>query len=69
MKQYELWRSEDGLRDSFFQAGDETAYQWLEPSSYLVWTVAAKSYNEAQRKRYDFMGWGTYRSTEEELSD
>ena len=30
MKRYELWRSADGKRDSFFETGSETAYGWLE---------------------------------------
>ena len=67
MKKYELWRSEDGKRDSFFEAGNQTAYQWLEPGSTLVWTVEARSYNEAQQKRYKYMDWGHYRTIEEEL--
>ena len=70
MKRYELWRSEDGLRDSFFEAGtgDETNYQLLDSDARLIWTCEADSWDEAQQKRYDFMDWGTYRSPEE-LSD
>jgi hypothetical protein len=32
----------------------------------LVCIIEASSWNEAQQKRYDFMGWGHYKTFEEE---
>jgi hypothetical protein len=68
-QKYELWRSPDGGMDSFFAASasaDEQKHERLEPDSKLIWTTEAASWNEAQQKRYDFMGWGHYRTIEEE---
>ncbi|BCM89999.1 hypothetical protein IAD21_01850 [Abditibacteriota bacterium] len=65
---FELWRSEDGGQDSFFPSSistEERAKQ-LSPDSKLIWTTEAESWNEAQQNRYDFMGWGHYRTMEEE---
>lgn len=69
LEKYELWRSPDGGMDSFFAASAYTAEQKhgrLEPGSELIWTTEAASWNEAQQKRYNFMGWGHYRTLEEE---
>ena len=60
MKQYELWRSEAGNSDSFFAADNQSARNLLEFDARLVWTCAAKSWDEAQQKRYEFMKWGDY---------
>lgn len=67
MKQYELWRSEDGEQDSLFPADNESARELLEPDATLIWVVKAISWEEAQQKRCDYMGWGRNCTVKEEI--
>ena len=69
-QRFELWRSEVEGSDSFFPAPKtaEERVRHLPPDAKLLWTTEAASWNEAQQKRYDFMGWGRYRRVEEDES-
>ncbi len=66
MTKYELWRSKSENSDTLFAADNDSARETLAPDAKLIWTVDASSWNEAQQKRYDFMGWGHYRTIEED---
>jgi hypothetical protein len=65
-KKYELWSSESENSDSFFPAENDSARDLLAPDAKLIHVIEANSWNEAQQKRYDFMGWGHYKTFEEE---
>ena len=66
-QKYELWSSEAEGCDDFFPA-DSDNRRHLPPDAKLICVIEAASWNEAQQKRYDFMGWGHYRTIEEEMS-
>lgn len=34
----------------------EADYKWR-----LIWTVEASSYNDAQRKKHEYLGWESYK--------
>lgn len=65
-KKYELWSSESEGSDAFFSADDDSAKESLASDAKLICVIEAASWNEAQQKRYDFMGWGYYKTTEED---
>jgi hypothetical protein len=65
-KKYELWSSESEGSDAFFVADDESARESLAPDAQLICVIDAASWNQAQQKRYDFMGWGHYKTIEED---
>ena len=62
---YELWRSARENSDSFFAADNQGAREMLPPDARLIRVIGAASWNEAQQKRYDFMGWGNYQSPDQ----
>lgn len=65
-QKHELWSSESESSYAFFPAdGDDR--QHLPPDAELLCVIEAASWNEAQQKRYDFMGWGDYRTIEEDM--
>jgi hypothetical protein len=68
-KEYELWSSEIECSHSFFPADNDSARDSLAPDAKLVCVIRATSWNEAQQKRYDFMGWGHYKTFEEEEAE
>lgn len=68
-QRYELWESASEGSDSFFPANSQRARETLAPDARLIWVVEAASWNEAQQKRYDFMGCGHYRTIEEEEAE
>ena len=61
-KKYELWSSVSEGSDTFFPADNDSARDTLAPDAKLVCIIEATSWNKAQQKRYDFMGWGYYRT-------
>ena len=68
-KKYELWLSEDEGSDAFFAADNDSAKESLAPDAKLACVIEAASWNEAQQKRYDFMGWGHYKTIEEDEAE
>jgi hypothetical protein len=72
---YELWEYDHG--HNFIEVPpDETAYldrirqlKLDEPHARHTWTVEAKSWNEAHQALYDRLGWGRYRTIEEDLGE
>jgi hypothetical protein len=69
MKTYELWRSVSTGSDFFFEVDDACDREALDSDAILVCTIRAASWNEAQQKRYDFMGWGHYKTFEEDMAE
>jgi len=65
-KKYELWSSATEGSDTFFPVDNYSVKAGLAPDAKLVCVIEATSWNEAQQKRYDFMGWGHYKTFEEE---
>lgn len=57
---YELWQSEDGEYDFFLQTNAK-ARQLLPPKARLLCMIEALSWEEAQRKKHEFLGWEPYR--------
>ena len=55
---YELWKEPDGY--SFFPEGNASAKGLLSCQAELVWTVEADSWDEANRKKNEFLGWEPY---------
>jgi hypothetical protein len=64
-KKYELWSSVSESSDSFFPADNDRTRDSLAADAKLVCVIEATSWDEAQQKRYDFMGWGHYKTFEE----
>lgn len=64
-KKYELWSSATEGSDTFFNVDNNSARNSLAADAKLVCIIEASSWNEAQQKRYDFMGWGHYRTFDE----
>jgi hypothetical protein len=58
-KRYELWR--EGNSYSFFPEDSESARRLLEPGAELVWEVEANSWEEAQARKHEFLGWEPYK--------
>ncbi len=65
-QKYELWSSASESSYSFFPADNDRTRDSLAPDAKLVCVIEATSWNKAQQKRYDFMGWGHYKTFEEE---
>lgn len=55
---YELWDEGESL--SFFPEGDESNLRVLAPGAKLVWSCVATSWNEAQSKKHEYLGWEPY---------
>jgi hypothetical protein len=55
---YELWEDESGV--SFFPASDITFRNLLSPTAKLIWSCEAESWEEAQSKKHQYLGWGPY---------
>lgn len=68
-EKYELWSSASEGSDSFFLVDKDSARDGLAPDAKLVCVIEATSWNEAQQKRYDFMGWGHYKTIEEDEAE
>ena len=58
-KKYELWQESSGY--SFFPESSESARRLLEPGATLIWSVEAESWDEAQTKKHEFLGWEPYK--------
>lgn len=65
-KKYELWSSATEDSYTFFPTDNDSIKATLAPDAKLVCVIEATSWNEAQQKQYDFMGWGHYKTFEEE---
>lgn len=59
MQQYELWQEGDDY--SFFPVDNDSAREALSPDAKLIWTVEADGWEEACKKRNEFLGWDEYR--------
>ncbi len=62
---YELWSSATESSETFFPADNNSVKAILAPDAKLICVIEATSWNEAQQKRYDLMGWGKYKTFEE----
>jgi len=56
---YELWKEGNGY--SFFPSDNMSARKLLQPDATLVWTVEARSWEEAQRLKHEFLGIEPYK--------
>ena len=57
---YELWYSEeDGY--SFFPESNNGARAILPSDAKLIWTTEAFTWEEAQIKKHEFLGWEKYK--------
>lgn len=66
MNTYELWYSEPDQFSSakqfyFFVANTEDACKDLPQNAKLLWTVTASSWEEAQAKKHEYLGWEPYK--------
>jgi hypothetical protein len=52
---YELWQEADGF--SFFVEDNESARRLLVPNATLIWSCTASSWEEAQARKEQFLGW------------
>lgn len=55
---YELWRDAEGTY-SFFPADNGAARGRIGPGAQLVWSVEARSWDEAMRAQREYLGWGS----------
>ena len=63
LTKYELW--EDQERNySFFPEDNDSARDLLPKSAKLIWVVEAASWEEAQSKKHEYLGWEPYKPTE-----
>jgi hypothetical protein len=58
-KKYELWKESDGY--SFFPEDSDSARNLLRKDAKLVWTVEANSWEEAQSRKHEYLGWDPYK--------
>lgn len=61
MTKYELWYSREDGSLSFFEKADEISRKLLSRDAELIWEVEAQSWDEAQVKKHEFMGWEPYK--------
>jgi len=61
MTKYLLYRSDDENSYAFFEEGDERQIRLLPANATLVWSVHASSWEEAQIKKHEYLGWEPYR--------
>lgn len=61
-EKYELWQLEDGYE--FFPESNTSAKDSLSPEAKLIWTVEAVSWDEAQTKKHEYLGWEPYKPME-----
>ena len=59
---YELWKESNSY--SFFPTDNVSMRALLGSQAVLLWTVEAESWNEAQSKKHEFLGWEPYRPME-----
>jgi hypothetical protein len=59
MQRFELWKEPDGF--SFFPSDNDSARAALEPDAKLIWTVEAESWEEASKRKNEYLGWEEYR--------
>lgn len=57
---YELWFSQSENSYAFFEKGSTNNYNLLEKDAKLIWSVEASSWEEAQSKKHEFLGWEPY---------
>ena len=57
MKRYELWHSEVDGEFTFFPADDADLHPDRGAGARLIWTVDAVTWDEAQAKKHEFLGW------------
>ena len=57
---YELWQSADGSY-AFFDANENDVRDRLDDTAKLLWTVEADSWEEAQAKKHEYLGWEPYK--------
>jgi hypothetical protein len=60
MKRYELWHSEADGEYTFIPAEDAAPHPDSGTGARLIWTVDAASWEEAQAKKHEFLGWEPY---------
>lgn len=53
---YELWRDAEGTY-SFFPADNQAARDRVGPGAEQVWSVEARSFEEAMRAQREYLGW------------
>jgi len=56
---YELWKESDGY--SFFPEDNVRMRSLLGAEAVLLLTVEAASWEEAQSKKHEFLGWEPYK--------
>jgi len=61
LKKYELWEEEDGRNHSFFPEDNESARNLLSKDAKLIWKVEATSWEEAQTRKHEYLGWEPYK--------
>jgi hypothetical protein len=57
---YELWADEASGTLSFFPEDSESSRKFLEPGAKLIWSCTADSWEEAQSKKHQHLGWEPY---------
>ncbi len=55
-QRYELWRDAQGTY-SFFPADNAAARDRVGPDAEQVWSVEARSFEEAMRAQREYLGW------------
>lgn len=61
MKKYVLYKSVAESSYSFFEENDETNMKLLPSDAELTWSVIASSWEEAQAKKHEHLGWEPYK--------
>lgn len=58
--QFQLWHSPSANAFTFVPAEPPPALSLIEDDARLMWTVEADSWDEAQAKKHEFLGWEPY---------
>jgi len=69
MTRYELWYSEEEESFASFEKVDERNRKLLPADARKIWEVEAETWEEAQIKIHEFMGWEPYKPMNENGSD
>ena len=65
LTRFELWKV--GAGHTFFPEDNLAARDLLEPDAKLVWSVEARSWDEARTRMHEFLGWEPYRRAKQRV--
>ena len=64
---YELWHVRDGDADVYtlLPSGASHDQALLESSARVIWSVEARTWDDARQRQHEFLGWEPYKPAAE----